>query len=70
MMTSWTLYEGPTNHDKRWVVRLFRDELPTNIYFEADTRKECEDHVFHQYPDGHWIPRLPADDPCIVGVWI
>lgn len=66
----WTLYRNPTNHDKEWVVRLFRDEQPTDGVFESDSRDECEAYVRKHNPGAHWIDRMPGDDPVIVGTWI
>ncbi len=66
----WTLYDGPTNHTKRWVVRLFKNETPTDTVFESDSRDACEEFVLERHPGAVWLVRHPNDDPKIVGVWI
>ena len=66
----WTLYRNPKDREKEWVVRLHRDEKPTDEFFEADTRDECKAYVDEHHPGAIWIPRMPADDPVIEGTWI
>ncbi len=66
----WTLYDGPTTHSKRWVVRLFRNDKPTDTFFESDSRDECEAFVHERFPAGFWLDRHPDDDPKIAGTWL
>ncbi len=70
MIDIWTLYRNPSNHDNEWVVRLFRDEKPTDRVFESDSRDECEAFVRKHHPGAHWLNRMAADEPVIVGTWI
>lgn len=70
MMEIWTLYDAPTNHTKRWVVRLFHNAEPTDTFFESETRDACEKFVRARYPGAIWLERAHDDDPRIVGTWI
>lgn len=69
-MDIWTLYRNPSDHEKEWVVRLFKTDKPTDTHFASDSRDECEAYVLKQNPGAHWLPRMAADDPVIVGTWI
>ena len=71
-MTQYCLYKNPDDSPDKYVVRRWTivggkclaDVEPLIV---ADTIEEACDKV----PTGlHWIDRMPADEPCIVGTWI
>ncbi len=66
----WTLYDGPPNHTKRWVVRLFHTDKPTDTFFESNSRDACEAFVRERHPGAFWLERHPDDDPKIAGTWL
>ena len=70
MIDIWTLYDDPTDPRARWVVRLWKNDKPTDVFFASNSRDACEEFVLDRHPGAYWMPPSPEDGPTIAGTWI
>ena len=63
----WTVYENPSDHPGKFVVRKFHLDQPTDVHHVEDTLEAARKHV----PFGLIrLPRSAGDDPVILEVWL
>lgn len=71
----WVIYKHPLDFPDKFVARLFEvtssGPLGTGIKFVGDSKEEVE-RLIPAVAAGllTWLPRMPGDDPQILGVWL
>jgi len=65
----WTIYRNPRDYPNQYVARRFELDKPTADVLVAPSLARIRMLVGLEGVDA-CIPRAPADDPCIVEVWI
>ena len=63
----YTIYKHPVDYPDKFVCRMFDMGVPTHVMATADTLAEIRSML----PEGLLnLGRDPADDPCVVEVWL
>jgi len=65
----FTLYDHPKDFPTKIVARLWEGTVsrPTNAALLFDTLEQAREMFEGRYA---WLERGPADDPCIIGVYL
>lgn len=69
MISLWTVYENPSDYRGRIVARRFENMTPTADVIVGDSF-EAVSAAIPGRASLVWLPRMPGDDPCIVGTWL
>jgi hypothetical protein len=63
----WTIYKRPRDYPNSFVVRLFRNAVPTNVCYIAPTLEQARDYI---PPDKQMLDPHPNDPITIMETWI
>lgn len=70
----WTFYDHPRDHPNWWVLRCSTvtadGPVPDRTGYLFGTREKAEAWLEQEHPGLAFIPRVGADEPPIVGVFL
>jgi hypothetical protein len=64
---TWTIYQQPKDFPDGFVVRLFHNALPTDIFYFTETLEEARAYIPRSK---NLVGRHPQDPPSIVETWL
>jgi hypothetical protein len=68
--TLYTIYKHPRDFPNKYVVRMFKLDMPTPNRWNVDSLDEARAVVADLLPGGVCFPRDDSDDSVIVETWM